>query len=104
MKKLKVARRDCAGFHQCVEVDHPIPIVLTVDDDAHAFGQLLRLGQRQQLEQFVKSAKAARENHQGLRQVCEPQLAHEEVMELEIQLRSDIRVRNLFERQIDIHA
>jgi hypothetical protein len=41
---------------------------------------------------------------QRLRQIREPQLAHEEVVELEAQLGRDVRVGKLLERQADIQA
>ena len=57
----------------------------TIDD---LLGQLLGLRQRQHFHQLVHGAEAARKNHQRLRQVGEPELAHEEVVELEAQLRA----------------
>ena len=41
--------------------------------------------QREDFEQLVHGAEAAGEDHQRLRQIREPELAHEEVVELEVQ-------------------
>src|SRR5204863_9597784 len=68
------------------------------------FGQFLCLCQGENLEQFVKSAETSREDHQSLRQVGEPVLPHEEVVELEIELGSNVAIRKLLERQSDIET
>ena len=62
----------------------------------------LRLRERQDLEQLVERAEAARKSDQRVRQVREPQLAHEEVVELEAQLGRDIGVGTLLLRQADV--
>src|SRR5207245_1487642 len=62
------------------------------------------LCQRENLKQFIQSSKTARENHQRLGQIREPELSHEKVMELEVQRRRDVRIWVLFERQPDIQA
>ena len=49
-------------------------------------------------------AEAARKDHQRLGQVREPELAHEEVVELEVQPVGDVRVGALLERQPDVQA
>src|SRR5262249_23281458 len=59
---------------------------------------------REDLEELVERAEAAGEDHQRLRQVGEPELAHEEVVELEMQALGDIRVGALLERQPDVQA
>ena len=66
------------------------------------FASFLGLDQREDLEQFVHRAEAARENHQRLRQVREPELAHEEVVELEAEFAGDVRIGKLLERQTDV--
>ena len=64
--------------------------------------QFVRLHEREDLEQLVARAEAARKNHERLRQVREPELPHEEVMELEMQAVGDVRVGALFEWQPDV--
>ena len=48
--------------------------------------QLARLRQREDLEHLVERAEAAGKNDQRLGQVREPELPHEEVVELEVQI------------------
>ena len=57
------------------------------------FGELLGLHQREDLEHLVERAEPARKDHERLRQVREPELAHEEVVELEVQAVGDVRIR-----------
>ncbi len=64
--------------------------------------QFVGLHQRKQLEEFVQSAKAARENHQGLGQVRKPQLAHEKVVELKVQFLTDVRIGRLLKGKADV--
>ena len=64
--------------------------------------QLLGLRQRQDLQHFVQRSEAARKHHQRLGEIREPELAHEEVVKLEAQLRADVRIGQLLERQPDI--
>ena len=65
--------------------------------DRHALAQLVRLHQGQDLEQLVERAIAAGEQHDRLGQVDEPELAHEEVMKIEVQFSADIRVVEFLE-------
>ena len=41
------------------------------------------LRQRDDLHQFIKRPKTARKDDQRAREMCEPQFAHEKIMELE---------------------
>src|SRR6185503_5547394 len=74
------------------------------EDYADLLRQLVGLYERQHLEQLVERAEAAGKNHQRLRQVGEPELAHEEVVELEVQPLGDVGVGALLERQPDVEA
>ena len=65
---------------------------------------LPRLHQRQDFGQLVERAKAARKHHQRARQVRKPELAHEEVVELERQLAREVGIRPLLVRQPDVEA
>src|SRR5665811_2041785 len=102
VKQLQVLGGDGTRVHQRLEIDYPVPVVLAIDHDANALGQLLGLHQGQQLEQLVEGAKPSRKNDQRLRQVGEPQLAHEEVVELEVQVGRDVRVGHLLEGQMNV--
>src|SRR5205807_109307 len=67
-------------------------------------GQLVGLHQRQNLEQLVARPEAAGKDHERLGEVREPELAHEEIMELEVQTLGDVRVGPLLEGQTDVEA
>src|SRR3546814_1768492 len=70
----------------------------------HLLADLAGLHQRQQLEEFVQRAEAARHHHHGLGEIGEPELAHEEVVELEVQLAADVGIVDLLHRQRDVEA
>src|SRR5208282_6071837 len=95
VKQLQVLWRDRSGVNQRLKINYPVPIVLAIDHDADALGELFGLRQSQQLEEFVEGAEPAGKNHQCLGQIGEPQLPHEEVVKLEIQLRGDVVVGRL---------
>ena len=81
-----------------------VPVLAAVEDDADLLRQLVGLHEREDLEQLVARAEAAGKDHERLRQVREPELPHEEVVELEVQAVGDVRVRALLERQPDVQA
>src|SRR5207253_1756893 len=64
--------------------------------------ELARLAECQDLEQLVERAEAAGKNDDGAREVCEPELAHEEVVELEPEAGRDVGVRALLVREADV--
>src|SRR5208337_3790119 len=97
VKQLQVFGRDRSGVNQRLEIDHAVPIILAVNNYADALGKFLRLRQSQQLEHLVEGAESSREYHQRLGHVGEPQLAHEKVVKLKIQLGRDVRVGHLLE-------
>src|SRR5262245_53317701 len=82
----QVLRRDRAVSNQRVEVHDLLPVVRPVQEDDDRPIELVGLRERQDLEQLVQSAESAREGNHGAREVCEPKLPHEEVMELEAEL------------------
>ena len=75
-----------------------------VEDDLDLLGELFRLHQRQDLEHLVERPEAARKDHQRLCQIREPELPHEEIVELEVQPLRDVAVRPLLEGQFDVQA
>ena len=62
------------------------------------------LRERQDLHQLVQRAEAAGKHDERARQVREPELAHEEVVELERELARDIGIRLLLVRQHDVES
>src|ERR1700744_1143061 len=62
----------------------------------------MRLRQCEQLKHLIQRAKATRKDDQRFCQVSKPVLAHEEIVELEIERRRDVLVRSLLKRQLDI--
>ena len=98
-KRSRSLTRDGALFGEHLEVDHFLPVLRSVDDDGDLLGELVGLGEGEKLEHFVEGAEAAGENDQRLGQVGEPVLAHEEVVELEVERGRDEGVGQLLEGQ-----
>src|SRR4051794_25820252 len=94
IEELQVVGRDHARIYQRLEVDDLVPVIGAIQQHDHFLRQLLGLRQGQNFEQLVERTKSAGEDHQRLRQVGKPQLTHEEVVELEVQFRSYIRIRH----------
>src|SRR5215831_17689498 len=64
---------------QRLEIDDLVPVAGAEEDDRQVLLHLARLPQRQYLEQLVERAEAARKDDERLREVGEPELAHEEI-------------------------
>ena len=62
------------------------------------------LSESQDFKQLVQGTEPAGEDHQCLCQVRKPELAHEEVVELEVKRRCNVGVRILLEREPDVQA
>jgi hypothetical protein len=75
-----------------------------IQHDLDLLRQLLGLHERQHFEHLVQRAEAARKDHQCLGHVREPELPHEEVVELEVQAVSDVRIGPLLEGQPDVET
>src|SRR5262249_41732918 len=90
-----VAGADGAIFRQRVEVQHLVPVARAEEHDGHAFLHLARLPQGEHLEELVEGAEAAGEQHDRLREIYEPELAHEKIVEMKVQLATDIRIVEL---------
>ena len=69
-----------------------VPVLAAVDDDQNFLGQLVGLGEGEDFEEFVHGAETAGEDDESLGEIGEPEFAHEEVVELEIQRRGDVLV------------
>ena len=100
--QLKILFRDGSPFGHRLEVENAIPVLAAVEDHFDGLRQLVGLHERQHLEQLVARAEAAWKNHERFREVREPELAHEEVVKLEMQPFSDVRIGFLLERQANI--
>ncbi len=92
---------DGAGIHHGLPVQNLIPIFSTVDKDDVVLGQLVRLHEREHFHELVEGAKAAGENDESFGDLREPKLTHEEVMEIETELGTDIGVGELFVGKLD---
>src|ERR1700687_1698724 len=103
-EQIHVLGRNRSGIGQHFEVDHTTPIFLAVEEDGHLLGELFSLGKGQDLEEFVEGPEATGENDQGLGKISKPELAHEEVVELEVELRSDVGIGDLLKGQGDVEA
>jgi len=102
VKQLQVGRRNRPVLHERIEVNDLFPERGPIQHDRHLLRQLLRLRQRQNFEQLIHGPEATRKHHQRLRQVREPELAHEKVMEFEVQFMGDVGIRKLLKRQPDV--
>src|SRR5271165_7479943 len=101
MEEIEIGWADRAIFDQRVEIDHLVPVFGAKEHDRHALACLARLYQGQDLEQLVERAEATRKQHNRLGEVDKPELAHEEVMEVEAQFPADIGVVEFFVRDRD---
>ena len=81
-----------------------VPVARAVEDDRDVAHELARLGEREHLAQLVERPEAAGKDDQSAREVREPELAHEEVVELEPEPGRDVRVGTLLVRQPDVEA
>src|SRR5204863_7007874 len=75
-----------------------------VENDADFLRQLVGLDEREDFEELVARAEAAGKDHQRLREIREPELAHEEIVELELEPFGDVRIGTLLEGQPDVEA
>src|SRR5690606_15815959 len=88
--------------HEGLEVDHLPPEAFAVQQHRNTPRELSRLRQRQNLEHLVQRAEPARKRDHRAGEMREPELAHEEVMELEAEPGRDVRIRPLLVRQADV--
>src|ERR1035438_9305915 len=81
-----------------------MPVFAAVDDDEDFLGKFVGLREGENFEEFVDGAEAAGKNHQRFGEIGEPELAHEEIVELEVERGRDVLVGILLEGQIDVEA
>src|ERR1022692_1629235 len=102
LKKRKILSRDHAVPHKGLEINDLVPVTRSVQHNRNVTLDLSRLHQRQDLHQFVERAESTRKHNKPAGEICKPELAHEEVMELERELARDVGVWPLLVRQSDV--
>src|SRR5438132_13986534 len=103
-EQVDVLLGDGSPLDERLHGENRIPVLAAVQQNLNLLGELLGLHQRQDLEHLVERSKPSRENYQGLREVREPELAHEEVVELEMKAVGDVRVGSLLVRKADVQT
>src|SRR6266567_3535543 len=83
LKQLQILRGDGVVLDQSVEIQYFFPKLRAIQHDHDFAFELVGLRQSQNFEKLVESAESAGEDNQRARKISEPELAHEEVMELE---------------------
>src|SRR5207244_13333622 len=78
------------------------PVARPVHEDDGGPLELASLAERQDLEQLVERAEPAGKDDHGPREVGEPELAHEEVVELEPEAGRDVGIRALLVWEADV--
>src|SRR5271163_2096194 len=71
LEQVKVRCRNYAGIHHRFKIDDLLPISAAVDDNDNLLGQLLSLGEGENLKEFVERAESTWKNNQCFGQVCE---------------------------------
>src|SRR5580692_7048706 len=102
MEEIQIVGGNGPILHQRFKVYDFLPKTGAVENNRNLLGELSGLDERENLEELVHGSKPAREDHQRLRQIRKPELAHEKVVELEVEFIGDIRVRELLERKSDV--
>src|SRR5262245_17931444 len=103
-QKIEILFRNGAPFNQRLHVQNLIPVFAAIEQDLDLLRQLLGLHQGKNLEHLVERAEASRKNDERLRQVRKPELAHEEVVELEVKVVRNVRIRPLLVRKADVQT
>src|SRR5579872_1843601 len=104
LEEIQIFLRDGSRIYHQLEVDQPVPVLASVDHHKDLLGQLLCLCQGKDLEKFVERPETTWENDECFRQISEPELPHEEIVEFEIQRWRDVRIRGLLKRQVNIQS
>ena len=104
LEQAEVFGSDGASVDEGLEVHDAMPVFTAVDDDQNFLGELVGLREGEDFEEFVDRAEAAGKNHQRFGEIGEPEFAHEEIVEFEVERRSDVGVGILLEGQIDVET
>src|SRR5262249_40584890 len=87
-----------------IEVDHFIPIFGAEENNRHGLSRFGGLNQRQYLEKFIDRAVTTGKDNESFRKINKPELAHEEIVEVENQFGGDIAVHALLVWQLNIET
>src|SRR5580692_1143629 len=103
-EEIEIFAADHAVTNERIEVDDLVPVVRTVEKNQDPAIQLPSLLQSQYLRHLVQGAEASGKDHQRTREVREPKLAHEKIVELEGQPAGNVGVGPLLVRQSYVEA
>src|SRR5271156_345569 len=101
LNQLVLFRIDHAPAHHGAKIQHLLPIAPPVNQNHIVLREFPRLQQRHHLPKLIHRPESAGKNDQRLGNLREPQFAHEKIMKIKAQFRTDIRVRKLFVRQFN---
>src|SRR5947209_4954880 len=104
MDEAEIASGNHTIFCELIEIKDLLPVIFSIDDNRHFLADLTGLDKREAFEEFIECTEAARKDYERLAQVREPELAHEEVMEFEVQFVRDVAVRHLLEGKRYVEA
>src|SRR5579885_392145 len=104
LEQIQILGRDHAVLDERIKIDDLFPVLRAVEQNSDLLGELLSLREREQFHELIHGAVTPGKDHQRFGEVGEPELAHEEVVELEAELRGDVRIRKLFEGKPDVQA
>src|SRR5215470_11680843 len=103
-EQLEILWGDRPRISHDLKIEHLVPVFAAINEHKYFLCQFLGLRQRKYFEEFIQSSEPSWKDDQCLRQVSEPELPHEKVMELEVQRRRDVGVRVLLKGKIDVEA
>ena len=98
---VEVRLADSAPADHVLEVKNFVPVFSAVDENQGVLGHFTGLREGHHFPKFVEGAEAAGKNDEGFGDLGEPQLAHEKIMEIEAELGTDVRIRELLVGQFD---
>src|SRR5579862_1398601 len=104
LEQIQVTRIDHSVLHEGVEIQDVLPKGCSVEEDEDPSLDLSSLREHQDLRQLIQGSQASRKYDERPCQVGEPELAHEEVVKLEIERRGDEWIGALFEGQSDVET
>ena len=104
LEQLDILRRHDALAYQGIEIDDLLPECRPVQDDADLPIDFLGLPKCQDFKELVQRSEPAGKHHDRSCQVCKPELAHEEIVELECEILAQVWIGPLLEWQSDVEA
>ncbi len=98
---VEVRLADGAPADHVLEVENFVPVFSAIDEDQRVLRHFTGLRQGHHFPKFVEGAEAAGKDNEGFGDLREPQFAHEKIMEIEAELGTDVRIRELLVGQFD---